>query len=204
MNKNQLVLNDLTWRTQARFSPAKYQFAQSNEDLHRLHLGFPPHCDSQHRWPFTSRSPCLVIFHFRPRGGYRGRAKGAMAPAHYSQLANPQKEDFLRKFNMTLQKMCPSTEIKTGFLIHIFFCPPSLKNSVAAPSWFCIYVSLVKDFIISEVHFNPYSLVAKLHRDLIWAASQLKAGVVVIPFKKDGRGMVWHQLFRIWLWRHRL
>ncbi len=24
-----------------------------------LHLGFPPHCDSQHRWPFTSRSPCL-------------------------------------------------------------------------------------------------------------------------------------------------
>ena len=49
MNKNQLVLNDLTWRTQARFSPAKYQFAQSNEDLHQLHLGFPPHCDSQHR-----------------------------------------------------------------------------------------------------------------------------------------------------------
>ncbi len=29
-------------------------------DLHRLHLGFPPHYDNQHRWPFTSRSPCLV------------------------------------------------------------------------------------------------------------------------------------------------
>ncbi len=37
-----------------------YQFAQPNEDLHQLHLGFPPHCDSQQRWPFTCKSPCLV------------------------------------------------------------------------------------------------------------------------------------------------
>ena len=35
----------------------------SNEDLHQLHLGFPPHCDRQHRWPFTSRSPCLAFFY---------------------------------------------------------------------------------------------------------------------------------------------
>ncbi len=55
------LLTHQCWRTQAWFSPAKYQFAQSNEDLHRLHLGFHPHCDSQHRWPLTSRSPCLVL-----------------------------------------------------------------------------------------------------------------------------------------------
>ena len=33
--------------------------AQSNINLHRLHLGFPSHCDSQHRWPITCKSPCL-------------------------------------------------------------------------------------------------------------------------------------------------
>ncbi len=44
------------WRWIRSYPCQSSQFAQSNEDLH---LGFPPHCDSQHRWPFTSRSPCL-------------------------------------------------------------------------------------------------------------------------------------------------
>ncbi len=37
----------------------RFSYSHTSEDLHRLHLGFPPHCDSQYRWPVTCKSPCL-------------------------------------------------------------------------------------------------------------------------------------------------
>ncbi len=58
LHRNEDEVGHLHFRA-IRFSYS-YTPVVFNEDLHRHHLGLPPHYDNQHRWPFTPRSPCLV------------------------------------------------------------------------------------------------------------------------------------------------